>query len=100
MLQRGGVEDDVRTPYRREDGVVIADIADPEFEDVAEVLVDDLVGRAPGTRRLEPHFVLLCLVAGEDGHLLRLPELMRKNPSHEGLSQRTCAPRDEHTLSF
>ena len=46
LLQGGGMENDIDAAERSSDGMKVPDIADPEFDQGIEVLIQDFMGRA------------------------------------------------------
>ena len=65
------------------DAVEVADVADPELQQLLEVAVDDLVGRHAAVQVVHAHVVLLGLVAREDD------DLARARPARRTSSRRT-----------
>ncbi len=83
-----------------DDGVVdareVAHVADPELDQLIEVVVDDVVGRALGVLPARLHRILLRLVAREDDDLVRDPELTGEQTTHERLPERSGSARDQN----
>ena len=52
-VKRGSVEDDIYTAQHGTDGPKVADISDPEFQDLLEILVDYFVRRRDPVHVLE-----------------------------------------------
>ena len=97
LLQGRCIEDDVRFADRDRDARVIADIADPEGQQVFGVLIDDLVRGGATILVLQPHVMLLGLVARKHRDASGPPELARQQTPHERAAHRASPPSDEYS---
>ena len=100
LLHRGGVEDDVGITQGRADRIDVADVADPEGELSFEVREHDLVGGGHPVHEVQPHLVLLRLVAREHDDALRRPHLAGQQALHQQAPERTGAARHEQAFTF
>ncbi len=100
LLEGGGVEDDVGAAQDRGDAVEVAHVADAELEQLAEVVVDDLVGDGGLMQVGDAHGVLLGLVAREHDDLGGLAHLAAEQAADQHLAQRAGAAGDQHALAL
>ena len=98
LLQRRRIDDDVGVAQGRGDAVEVAHVADAELEQPFEVVIDDFVRRGLAVLILQPHVVLLGLVAREDDDLVRHAQFAGEEPPDEHLAERAGAAGDENAL--
>jgi hypothetical protein len=67
--------------------VVVADVADHEREQLREVAIHDLVGGDDAVLVVQPHVVLLRLIAREHGDAARTAHLAAQKAANEHLAE-------------
>ena len=67
--------------------LVVADVADPELEHVACLLVDHVVSGRAAVKEPQAHVVLLGLVTREHGHARRPTEAAVEQPAHDTMPE-------------
>lgn len=80
--------------------MIIPHIAYAEFQQLPEVIINDLIRDLGLVLVFNAHEMLFCLVAGKDDHFLRQTGLAGKQSLGEDLSERTRSARNDHGLVF
>ena len=71
LFQRCGVDDDVRSFYRRADRRVIPHVADAKLQDFRKIAVNGFIGRDFLVQISQAHRMLLCFVSREHDDFFR-----------------------------
>jgi hypothetical protein len=98
LLHSRRIENDIGIPQDRSYASIVPDVADPEFQKLLEIPVDDFVGCRRAMLEIQSHEMLLGFVAGKYNNFRGFAHFVRQQTANEGLAEGSCPTRDQDAL--